>query len=76
MLLGKDYTAEKAFDHFDEDKDVELNFNELISLIQNTGVSLQQRFLRYQRTDIVEFFDTLQNTLLTIIKWAFVNYGF
>lgn len=23
MLLGKDYTAEKAFDHFDEDKDVE-----------------------------------------------------
>lgn len=52
---------------------LQLNFNELISLIQNTGVSLQQRFLRYQRTDIVEFFDTLQNTPLTIIKWAFVN---
>lgn len=76
MLFGKDCTAEKAFDHLDEDKDGEINFNELISFIQSTGVSLQQRFLGYQRTDIndiVEYFDTLQNTLLTNIKWAFIT---
>lgn len=26
MLLGKDYTAEKAFNHFDEDKDGEADY--------------------------------------------------
>jgi hypothetical protein len=54
----------------------QINFNELINFIQGTGISLQQRFLGYQRRDIngiFEFFDTLQNALLTNVKRAFVN---
>ena len=47
-----------------------------MNFIQGTGISLQQRFLGYQRRDIngiFEFFDTLQNALLTNVKRAFVN---
>lgn len=50
-----------------------------MNFIQGTGISLQQRFLGYQRRDIngiFEFFDTLQNALLTNVKRAFVNVSF
>eukprot|EP00105_Crassostrea_gigas_P043529 XP_019927677.1 PREDICTED: uncharacterized protein LOC105340042 isoform X4 [Crassostrea gigas] len=76
MLFGKDCTVQKAFDLLDKDKNGEINFNELMNFIQGTGISLQQRFLGYQRRDIngiFEFFDTLQNALLTNVKRAFVN---
>nr|XP_022306873.1 uncharacterized protein LOC111113157 isoform X3 [Crassostrea virginica] len=76
MLFGKDCTVHKAFDLLDKDKNGEINFNELMNFIQGTGISLQQRFLGYQRRDIngiFEFFDTLQNALLTNVKRAFVN---
>lgn len=58
---------------------LQINFNELMNFIQGTGISLQQRFLGYQRRDIngiFEFFDTLQNALLTNVKRAFVNVSF
>lgn len=58
---------------------MQINFNELMNFIQGTGISLQQRFLGYQRRDIngiFEFFDTLQNALLTNVKRAFVNVRF
>ncbi|XP_061186008.1 uncharacterized protein LOC133194074 isoform X5 [Saccostrea echinata] len=76
MLFGKDCTVQKAFEILDKDGNGEINFNELINFIQGTGISLQQRFLGYQRRDIngiFEFFDTLQNALLTNVKRAFVN---
>ncbi|XP_048754204.1 uncharacterized protein LOC125665551 isoform X4 [Ostrea edulis] len=76
MLFGKDCTVQQAFDLLDKDGNGEINFNELMNFIQGTGISLQQRFLGYQRRDIngiFEFFDTLQNALLTNVKRAFVN---
>ncbi|KAK3109157.1 hypothetical protein FSP39_024196 [Pinctada imbricata] len=75
-LFGKDCTAQKAFELLDKDGNGKIHFNELMNFIQGTGISLQQRFLGYQRRDInglFSFFDTLQNALLTNVKRAFVN---
>ena len=54
----------------------QVKYNELVHFIERTGVSLQARFLGYQRKEIkglFSFFDTLQSALLTNIKRVFVE---
>ncbi|WAQ94496.1 463L-like protein [Mya arenaria] len=46
-------------------------YHEIVHFIERTGVSLQARFLGYQRKEIkglFSFFDTLQSALLTNVK--------
>ena len=54
----------------------QVKYNELVHFIERTGVSLQARFLGYQRKEIkglFSFFDTLQSALLTNVKRIFVE---
>ncbi|KAL3832268.1 hypothetical protein ACJMK2_023928 [Sinanodonta woodiana] len=70
-LFGKDISVKDAFDVMDENKDGMINFHELVRFIERTGISLQARFLGYQRKEIkgvFSFFDTLQSALLTNVK--------
>uniref|UniRef100_K1QW66 EF-hand domain-containing protein n=1 Tax=Magallana gigas TaxID=29159 RepID=K1QW66_MAGGI len=76
LLFGKDCTVEDAFELLDRNKNGEINFQELINFIQGTGVSLQQRFLGYQRKEIDGLFNyalTLENAIMTNVQRAFVN---
>lgn len=75
-LFGKNVTVEEAMAALDENGDGEIKYNELVHFIERTGVSLQARFLGYQRKEIkglFSFFDTLQSALLTNIKRIFVE---
>lgn len=75
-LFGKNVTVEEAMAALDENGDGVIKYNELVHFIERTGVSLQARFLGYQRKEIsglFSFFDTLQSALLTNIKRIFVE---
>ncbi|KAL4222119.1 hypothetical protein ACF0H5_018159 [Mactra antiquata] len=70
-LFGKNVTVDEAMCALDEDGNGEVYYHELVHFIERTGVSLQTRFLGYQRKEIrglFSFFDTLQSTLLTNVK--------
>lgn len=70
-LFGKNVTVEEAMAALDEDGNGEVYYHELVHFIERTGVSLQARFLGYQRKEIkglFSFFDTLQSALLTNVK--------
>lgn len=70
-LFGKNVTVDDAMAALDEDRNGEVYYHELVHFIERTGVSLQARFLGYQRKEIkglFSFFDTLQSALLTNVK--------
>ncbi|XP_052248897.1 uncharacterized protein LOC127856622 isoform X3 [Dreissena polymorpha] len=75
-LFGRDVTVDQAMEALDEDKNGEIYFHEIVRFIERNGVSLQSRFLGYQRKEIkglFSFFDTLQSALLTNVKRIFVE---
>ncbi|XP_052797030.1 uncharacterized protein LOC128229234 isoform X2 [Mya arenaria] len=70
-LFGKNVTVDEAMAALDEDGNGEVYYHEIVHFIERTGVSLQARFLGYQRKEIkglFSFFDTLQSALLTNVK--------
>lgn len=75
-LFGKNVTVDEAMAALDEDGNGEVYYHEIVHFIERTGVSLQARFLGYQRKEIkgvFSFFDTLQSALLTNVKRVFVE---
>lgn len=70
-LFGRNVTVDEAMEALDEDGNGEVYYHEIVHFIERTGVSLQARFLGYQRKEIkglFSFFDTLQSALLTNVK--------
>ncbi|XP_053373751.1 uncharacterized protein LOC123532094 isoform X2 [Mercenaria mercenaria] len=70
-LFGRNVTVDEAMAALDEDGNGEVYYHEIVHFIERTGVSLQARFLGYQRKEIkglFSFFDTLQSALLTNVK--------
>jgi hypothetical protein len=55
---------------------LQIVYHELIQFIEANGISIQSRFLGYQRQEIsglMSFFGTLQNALLTNVKKIYVQ---
>ncbi|KAK3590686.1 hypothetical protein CHS0354_006373 [Potamilus streckersoni] len=75
-LFGSEITVEDIFDTLDENKDGKINYQELIQFVERTGISLQRRFVGYQRKEIegvFSFFDTIQSTLVLNVKRSIVE---
>ncbi|KAL5006725.1 hypothetical protein ScPMuIL_015531 [Solemya velum] len=76
LLFGPGITVERAFQVLDRDKSGQIKYHELVHFIEECGISLQTRFLGYDRrhvTGLVSFISTLQSALLTNVKRIHVD---
>ncbi|KAL3832371.1 hypothetical protein ACJMK2_024021 [Sinanodonta woodiana] len=75
-LFGSEVTVKDVFDTLDENKDGKITCLELVQFVERTGISLQRRFVGYQRKEIdgvFSFFDTIQSTLVLNVKKSVVE---
>ncbi|XP_059158901.1 uncharacterized protein LOC131942947, partial [Physella acuta] len=76
LLFGDDVDVDAAFDMIDKDKNGRIAFMELVHFIEEQGIRMQTRFQGFGRREIRSFFgflSALQHTLLTNLKYVFVN---
>ncbi|XP_059158896.1 uncharacterized protein LOC131942945 [Physella acuta] len=76
LLFGEDIDVNTAFNILDKDGNGRIAFLELVQFIEEHGIRMQTRFQGFGRRDVNTFFDflsALQNTLLTNLKYVFVN---
>ncbi|XP_005094079.1 uncharacterized protein LOC101851335 [Aplysia californica] len=76
LILFGDVGSDIILDHLDKDHNGQISYNELVKFMEETGISMQNRFLGYQRRIIKNFptfLDTLQATLLTNVKRVYVK---
>ncbi|XP_076461608.1 uncharacterized protein LOC143294076 [Babylonia areolata] len=76
VLFGKDFTVSEAFQLLDRDNNGQIRYEELLRFIEENGVSLQSRFLGYQRREIrnfVSFLNTLTSTLTFNVQKLYVE---
>ncbi|XP_070184563.1 uncharacterized protein [Littorina saxatilis] len=76
VLFGKDFTVTQAFEILDRDDNGRIRYDELVRFIEENGVSLQRRFLGYERKEIknfMTFLGTLQSCLLVNVKRLYVE---
>ncbi|XP_059159411.1 uncharacterized protein LOC131943353 [Physella acuta] len=76
LILFGDVSFDVILDYLDSDHDGQISYNELLNFMEDTGISMQNRFLGYQRRQIKNlpsFLDTLQATLLTNVKRVYVE---
>ncbi|CAG5125631.1 unnamed protein product, partial [Candidula unifasciata] len=76
VILFGDVGSDVILDYLDKDHNGQISYNELLSFMEETGISMQNRFLGYQRRQIKSFpsfLDTLQATLLTNVKRVYVE---
>ncbi|KAL3832132.1 hypothetical protein ACJMK2_023803 [Sinanodonta woodiana] len=75
-LFGSEVSVKDVFDSLDENKDGKITCLELVQFVERIGISLQRRFLGYQRKEIdgvFSFFDTIQLTLVLNVKKGVVE---
>ncbi|XP_070210981.1 uncharacterized protein [Littorina saxatilis] len=76
VLFGKDFTVTQAFEILDRDDNGRIRYDELVRFIEENGVSLQSRFLGYERKEIknfMTFLGTLQSCLIFNVKRLYVE---
>lgn len=75
-ILFGNVCSDVILQYLDKDNNGQISYNELVKFMEDTGISMQNRFLGYQRRSIKNFgnfLDTLQATLLTNVKRVYVN---
>lgn len=75
-LFGGNVTAQVAADILDTNGDGKISFDELLSLVESNGLSLQECFLSYQRqqiTGFASFAGAVLNAVTTNLKRLYVK---
>ncbi|GFO21426.1 hypothetical protein PoB_004793100 [Plakobranchus ocellatus] len=75
-ILFGDVDSDIILEYLDRDHNGQISYQELLRFMEETGISMQNRFLGYQRRHIKNlpsFLDTLQATLLTNVKRVYVE---
>ncbi|GFR92297.1 hypothetical protein ElyMa_004349400, partial [Elysia marginata] len=76
LILFGDVDCDVILEYLDRDQNGQISYQELLRFMEETGISMQNRFLGYQRRNIKNlpsFLDTLQATLLTNVKRVYVE---
>ncbi|RUS74313.1 hypothetical protein EGW08_017922 [Elysia chlorotica] len=76
LILFGDVDCDVILEYLDRDHNGQISYQELLRFMEETGISMQNRFLGYQRRSIKNlpsFLDTLQATLLTNVKRVYVE---
>ncbi|XP_067650146.1 uncharacterized protein [Haliotis asinina] len=71
-----DVDNDTILQYLDRDGNGKITYNELMRFMEETGITLQTRFLGYDRKEVnnlFNFFSTLQSTLLTNVKRIYVE---
>ncbi|XP_071112062.1 uncharacterized protein [Haliotis cracherodii] len=71
-----DVDNDTILQYLDRDGNGQITYNELMRFMEETGITLQTRFLGYDRQEVnslFSFFSTLQTTLLTNVKRIYVE---